>query len=136
MASLAREENQAQSQSFSAPKWCGPALVFVVVAGCLDLIFTVAFMQGPGMIEENPLARELVSYGLPLLVGFKLLTIVGHALPLWLLRGHRSARVAILLSAALMAWLMTHWIQCIHVWSQIPPTIWVDLASDPNWIRL
>lgn len=87
------------------------ALVLGIIALSLfDLHLTLTYLQSGGMIESNPLARLVMSYGSPAALGLWKAASVGLAT--WILiraRTHRSAEIAAWIGIAVLTWLALQW---------------------------
>lgn len=89
-------------------------LLFVAIAlmSATDLALTVTYMQGPGMLEVNPIARPLVEAGSAgHLAVFKLLTVVIACLCMFAVRRHRRAEVCAWACTAMLGMLTAHWVR-------------------------
>jgi hypothetical protein len=116
--------------------WVRGAVLLVVAAGLLDLLFTLEAMTGSGMVEANPLAVRLVSLGLPTLVGFKLCMMAVNAAPLWVWHRRGVARFGAVASLGVMGALMAHWVLWFVWRAGIDPEAWRLQAGEPGWVLL
>lgn len=111
---------------FSRRRWLDPIrfaltpdaraqrVIAIVLASILmsagDLYMTLTYVTNIGMIELNPLARQLMAWNSPMaVVAWKLaLTLFGAGV-LLAFRKRRSTEVAAWLVFASMTWLIFHW---------------------------
>jgi hypothetical protein len=84
----------------------------MVLMGLADLQLTLTYMRSVGMIELNPIARQMIEIGgSRQLVVFKLFTIAASAGLLYLLRSHRLAERCAWISCLLLLGLTAHWMR-------------------------
>lgn len=89
-------------------------LVLLIVAMTLmhavDLACTLTYLRAVGMVELNPIARHIIDIGqAPLLIAFKLLTILASCGTLYLVRRHRLAEIGAWICTAVLVALSLHW---------------------------
>lgn len=79
--------------------------------GVVDLLLTLTYARGVGMLELNPLARLMLEVGgAPLLIAFKFVCTGLCAGVLFLHRRTAQAEVGCWTCAAAMLLLMAHWV--------------------------
>ncbi len=119
--------------------------VAMTLMGLADLQLTLTYMRSIGMIELNPIAREMVEIGgSRQLIVFKLFTIAASAGLLYLVRRHRLAEACAWASCAALLALTMHWVRYNDAVAT-PEHAALTLASlsssdlvqlDPRWVRL
>ncbi|QOJ01266.1 MAG: hypothetical protein HRU70_12540 [Phycisphaeraceae bacterium] len=113
-------------------------LLAVAMVSLLDLDLTLHYAGTTGMIEHNPIARELLATGsVGLVVLWKVLT-AGLAIGiLYAHRRHRSAELGAWLCLAIMLWLTARW---VHFNSEVSllacPEFREAVSADPRWVVL
>lgn len=114
-------------------------LSFAAMLGLADLIFTLTYMTGPGMIEMNPIARAMIDIGSTgQLVVFKLLTIVVSCGALYFGRRYVETEAAAWGCIIVLLALMLHWLN----YNAGVPEITHELAilyqnpSSEGWVRI
>jgi Na+/proline symporter len=115
------------------------ALLGVIVAlSAGDLYMTLVHLTGPGMIEENPLARVVMNYNSPAILGaWKFATVtLGVGILFWA-RRTRYAEFASLFCCAVLTWLTFRWVS----YSEQVATLTRDLpalvsASEHRWVEI
>lgn len=90
----------------------GLLIVAIVLMGAADLMCTLIYMYGIGMVEVNPIARRMVEInGATQLVMFKLLTMLLAGSALYLGRFHRRTEACGWGCTVLMLALTLHWVR-------------------------
>ena len=117
----------------------------MILMGLADLQLTLTYMRSIGMIELNPIAREMIEIGgARQLIVFKLFTIAASAGLLYLVRRHRLAETCAWASCAALLALTMHWVRYNEAITT-PEQAALTLASmssgdlvqpDPRWVRL
>ncbi len=119
------------------------AVVIAVAAMSLaDLYLTITYLQSAGMNEGNPLARFIMSFNCPWLLGaWKILLLTTTCSILLVARRARSAEVAAWLCCAVMIWLTGQWRQYAEKIPALTPVIhqladgrssdWVQFVPTP-----
>ncbi len=109
----------------------------IVAMGATDLLCTLAYLRGAGMIELNPLARYLIQVGgAGSLACFKGLTLMVSAGLLCRIRQRRQAEFAAWVCAAIMVALTIRWAHYNAGIAEITPYITDAFARDASWVRL
>lgn len=95
-------------------------LLAAVAMGIADLLCTLAYMTSVGMVELNPIAREMIRIGgAEQLIMFKLFTMALSSGIIFLIRRHPRAELCAWASFAIMLALMFHWVQ----YNRLAPTL-------------
>jgi hypothetical protein len=114
------------------------AVVIAVAAmSVADLYLTITYLQGVGMNEGNPLARFIMSFNCPWLLGAWKLFLLGTTCSILLVaRRTRFAEVAAWLCCAVMIWLTGQWRQYAEKIPSLTPVIH-QLADgrSPDWVQ-
>lgn len=120
------------------PVRVGALLVAVVALSIGDLYMTLVHLRSVGMIEANPLAREVIDLNSPhALAAWKLATVLVAVSLLFLVRRTRSGEAGAWLAVAVLTWLMLHWITYSDALVHLHPEFAVDAArNDPNWVAM
>jgi len=119
----------------------------MVLMGLADLQLTLTYMRSVGMVELNPIAREMIELGgSRQLVVFKLFTIAASAGLLYLIRTHRLAERCAWISCALLLVLTAHWVRyneqvttpeyAAATLAQLPGAVPAGLDLDHRWVTL
>ncbi|XVJ60890.1 MAG: hypothetical protein HEQ23_16465 [Tepidisphaera sp.] len=86
-------------------------LAGVVVMSLVDLDLTLVYARTTGMVEQNPIAREIMSTGSAwLLVAWKLFTVAVAVGLLYHARRHRAGELGSWLCIAVLCWLTARWL--------------------------
>lgn len=114
-------------------------LSVVIVLSLADLYLTVLFVsQAGGFPEANPLAREIMSMqSIPLLVAWKLLTVLTTVGILYAIRRTKSAELGAWVCFLVLGWLTVHWGQYV---AEAHPTTLAQAVEygydDPHWVTI
>jgi hypothetical protein len=113
----------------------------IVLMSLVDLSCTLTYMRTTGMIELNPLARQMVAIGqAQQLILFKLFTTVLSCGALYLARRNPKAELCAWLCTALMVWLMIHWVMFnhnVHAFTDDLATLALtDGEFEPRWVKI
>lgn len=118
----------------------GLLIVAIVLMGAADLMYSLIYMRGIGMMEVNPIARRMIEInGVMQLVMFKTLTMLLAGSALYLGRFHRRTELCGWGCTLLMLGLTMHWVRynrdVIHLANDIAvialndaPERWVSLG--------
>ncbi len=119
----------------------GLLIVAIVLMGAADLMCTLIYMNGIGMMEVNPIARRMIEInGATQLVMFKTLTMLLAGSALYLGRFHKRTEVCGWGCTLVMLGLTLHWVRynrdVIHLANDIAvialhdaPERWVTLGD-------
>lgn len=115
------------------------ALVAVIIALSLaDLAMTLAHVGGAGMLEANPLARQIMRSGSSgAVVAWKVVTAGAGCAILLAIRRHPGAEIGAALCAAVLVWLTTQWSR----YNELAHTMTAQIHNtsfdpDPRWVSL
>lgn len=113
----------------------------IVLMSLADLSCTLTYMRTTGMIELNPLARQMVAIGqAQQLIMFKLFTTVLSCGALYLARRNPKAELCAWLCTGMMVWLMIHWVmfnQNVHAFTDDLATLALtDGEFEPRWVKI
>ncbi|MFG0275475.1 MAG: DUF5658 family protein [Phycisphaerales bacterium] len=113
-------------------------VVTAALLGLFDLLHTLSYMGGAGMMELNPVARAMIDLGgARQLILFKMFTIATSCGILYILRRYRQAEICAWISLAALAMLAAHWINYNgHVIEVAAFADATAFASDPRWVAL
>lgn len=120
------------------PTRVGALLVAVIALSLGDLYMTLFHLRSVGMIEANPLAREVIDLNSPYaLSAWKLATVLVTVGILFMVRRTRSGEVGAWLCVAVLTWLTLRWMDYSDELFALPPDVAVEAArSDPNWVAM
>ena len=113
------------------------ALVAAILAlSLVDLILTLTYIMEIGMIEDNPIARVIISTGGPaLLIAWKILTVGFASTVLLLARKRHITEVAAIFGMLVMVWLTIHWVQYIEASAKLTcATQEMDRLGQGHWV--
>lgn len=113
----------------------------IALMSLVDLSCTLTYMRTSGMIELNPLARQMIAIGqAPQLIMFKLFTTMLSCGALYLARRNPRAELCAWVCAGLMVWLMIHWVvfnQNVHAFTDDLATLALtDGQYEPRWVKI
>ena len=114
-------------------------LVAATVVMCVgDLYMTLTYAMSVGMIEANPIAREVLrEHPVAVLVVWKLSTLVFFASVFYFARRTRVGEVAAWGSFFVMACLTMHWLSYATAASRFTTEFAaLAMSDDPRWITL
>ena len=136
--SVAIARGPGRGFAMDRPQRVTTLVLLAAVLGLFDLLYTLSYMRGAGMMELNPLARTMIEIGgAQQLVLFKLGSIVTSCGILYLLRRHRQAEVCAWVSLAALAFLAAHWINYNgHVIEVAAVADATAFTNDPRWVTL
>lgn len=101
---------RAGSRAAGRPRRVVLLIIAIVLMGLADLLLTLTYMRGVGMIEANPIARYMLSIGRERqLILYKLASLGLCCGTLYLIRRHRKAEVCAWVCSAIMVVLSIHW---------------------------
>lgn len=86
-----------------------------------DLVFTILSYEQGLLHETNPLARQLLSYGTPSIILFKVGLVLIGSYPLLRFRTARVAEMAAFLVLAAYVVLAIRWSLCYELYAATPP---------------
>ena len=105
---------------------------------CVDLYLTLFYLTNTGMSEANPLARAIIAYQSPAVLGiWKALTVSLCVGILYLIRERRSAELGAWVGAMVLAWLMIHWARYADYKQNLSHEFFlVGAEIDPEFVRI
>ncbi len=116
-------------------------LLFIAIGlmSATDLALTLTYMNGPGMLEANPIARLLVNQGetAPLAM-YKALTVIIACLSMFAVRRHRRAELCAWGCTAVLIMLTFHWVR----YNAFVDTLGADVTAvtcqvdQPSWLHI
>lgn len=113
-------------------------LALIALMSVVDLYLTVLYITHTGMNEINPLARAMMEYKSPAILGLWKLTTVSLGVGiLVVIRRRRSAEIGAWLGCAVLGVLMNHWLAYIEEYERITTdAVVVEAMGDPTWVHL
>ncbi len=120
-----------------------PSRVVLLVAAIaamsvVDFYMTLLYLTNTGMSEANPLARAIIAYQSPAVLGvWKALTVSLCVGILYLIRERRSAELGAWVGVAVLGWLMVHWARYADYKRDVPAEFHlVGAEIDPAFVRI
>lgn len=89
----------------------------VWLINAFDLVFTVLSHQQGMLVEQNPVARQMLTYGVPSLVLYKIGLVFIGSYPLLKFRAARISEWGALIVLIVYAALAVRWSDCYHAYS-------------------
>lgn len=113
-------------------------VALIAAMSMVDLYLTILYITHSGMNEINPLARAMMEYQSPVILGlWKVATVSLGIGILALIRHKRSAEFGAWIGCLILGFLMSHWVGFIHehaLLSEAP--FQVEAMADPSWIHI
>jgi uncharacterized protein DUF5658 len=95
-------------------------VTLIAVMSMVDLYLTILYVTHTGMNEVNPLARAMMEYQSPAVLGiWKIATVVLGVGILTFIRNKRSAEFGAWIGFLILGMLMSHWVSYINEHSRI-----------------
>lgn len=134
--------------------WCGRALNWaacrcgrsrrvailigaIVLLSLGDLYMTTTFLLSGGFIENNPLARNVMSYNSPaMLATWKMATVFLATGILFAFRRRPSAELAAWFCCLLLAWVTVRWVAYAEHAPQLTRYVARDQIPDDRWVSI
>ncbi len=111
-------------------------LTGVLIMSLADLALTLLCLSGPGMPEDNPIARWIISLGSPAaLVAFKLACLLLASLVLYKARHTTAAEIGLWIAFAVLTWLSFRWLAFIDFAPAVAAAADHGPILDENWLR-
>lgn len=112
-------------------------LILLVILCVGDLILTLIYWTQFGLLENNPLARGIMSYRSPaLLVAWKLASVsLGVGILFWA-RKTRIGEAASWLCVGVMALLAVHWMNYTNEIHSLTEYLVTAADENPQWIAI
>ncbi len=103
-----------------------------------DLLLTLTYARGVGMVELNPMARAIMAYGSPaLLAAWKMGLVAGACMIIFIGRRSRFTEVGAWIACAVMAMLTVHWLRYIHTAHELTPYLEeVSEHAGDRWVAM
>lgn len=116
-------------------------LVAMTLMGVFDLLYTLTYIRTSGMLEANPLARQMIDIGgARQLILFKALTILLSVAAIIFIRRSPKAELSAWLCTAMMLTLTVHWLNYNREVSEFTRDMAVLAMSggefEPMWVKL
>jgi Domain of unknown function (DUF5658) len=111
-------------------------IAMIAAMSVVDLYLTILYITHTGMNEVNPLARAMMEYQSPAILGvWKLATVALGGGILAFIRHKRSAELGAWAGCMILVMLMVHWVAYIEEHARISDgPIQVNALGDPNWV--
>jgi len=113
-------------------------VALIAVMSMVDLYLTVLYITHTGMNEVNPLARAMMEYQSPAILGlWKVATVTLGVGILAIIRRKRSAEFGAWIGCLILGLLMTHWVAYINEHARLSDApIQINAFGDPNWVYI
>lgn len=110
----------------------------IAAMSVVDLYLTLLYLTNTGMSEANPVARAIIAYQSPAVLGvWKALTVSLCVGILYLIRERRSAELGAWIGALVLGWLMVHWARYADYKQDLSPEFFlVGAEIDPEFVRI
>ena len=111
-------------------------IALIAAMSMVDLYLTILYITHTGMNELNPLARGMMEYQSPAILGlWKVATVVlGVGILAWI-RTKRSAELGAWTGCLILGFLMTHWVAYIHEDARLSNgPIQIEAMGNTNWV--
>lgn len=110
----------------------------IAAMSVVDFYLTLLYLTHTGMSEANPVARAIIAYQSPAVLGlWKALTVSLCVGILYLIRERRSAELGAWVGAMVLGWLMIHWGRYVDYKQQVSPEFFlVGAEIDPAYVRM
>jgi len=111
-------------------------ITLIAAMSMVDLYLTILYITHTGMNELNPLARGMMEYQSPAILGlWKIATVfLGVGILAWI-RTKRSAEMGAWIGCLILGILMIHWVAYIHEESRLASgPIQTEAMGNPNWV--
>ena len=111
-------------------------LAAVLVMSVADLLLTLIYVTQAGLLESNPLARMVMrDSGVEGVVIWKLLTVGLASFIFYMARKRLSGELGLIVSCAVLGWLMFHWTTYIDEVHTITPVLNAEMCPDTvGWV--
>ncbi len=111
------------------------SLAIIAMSG-IDLYLTILYITHSGMSESNPIARAMMEYQSPMILGiWKAATVFLSIGILMMIRKKRSAEFGAWVGCAVMGMLMLHWITFINQNQDFDfEMVMAENKGNPDWI--
>lgn len=111
-------------------------LAIVLTLSLIDLVLTLTYVMEIGLIEDNPLAREIIRIGGPaLLIAWKLATTGFACGVLLAVRRRGIAEAAAVLCTLVMIWLTARWVGYIEASAELSSAVHeMETLGQGGWV--
>ena len=113
-------------------------VALITAMSVIDLYLTILYITHTGMNEINPLARAMMGYESPAILGlWKLATVALGVGILALIRHKRSAEIGAWVGCLILGSLMVHWVSYIEEQSRFTQDpVAIGAMGDPSWVYM
>ena len=113
-------------------------IALIAAMSMVDLYLTILYITHTGMNEINPIARAMMEYQSPAILGlWKLATVTLGVGILAFIRKKRSAEIGAWIGCLILSLLMSHWVNYINEHSRITESpIAIESMGDPSWVHM
>ncbi|MFK7758373.1 MAG: DUF5658 family protein [Phycisphaerales bacterium] len=111
-------------------------IALIAAMSMVDLYLTILYVTHSGMNEVNPIARAMMEYQSPAILGiWKLATVALGVGILAFIRHRRSAEMGAWIGCLILGLLMSHWVAYIEEHSRMTQDpIQINALGDPSWV--
>ncbi len=113
-------------------------IALIAVMSMVDLYLTILYVTHTGMNEVNPLARAMMEYQSPAVLGiWKIATVLLGVGILAIIRTKRSAELGAWIGCMILALLMSHWVSYINEHARISQDpLYTQALAGPNFVHM
>lgn len=113
-------------------------IALIAAMSMIDLYLTILYITHTGMNEVNPIARAMMEYQSPAILGiWKVATVTLGVGILAVIRRKRSAEFGAWIGCFILGFLMSHWVSYIHEHARIADDpVLIEAMGDPNWVYM
>ncbi len=113
-------------------------IAVIMLTSIADLLLTLTYARGVGMIELNPMARAVMAYDSPgLLAAWKLGLVSAACTIIFAGRRSRFTEAGAWLAALVMAMLTVHWLRYVHTAHELTPYLEeVSEHAGDKWVAM
>ena len=113
-------------------------IALIAAMSMVDLYLTILYITHTGMNEINPIARAMMEYQSPAILGlWKLATVTLGVGILATIRSKRSAEIGAWIGCIILSLLMSHWVSYINEHSRLTENpIAIESMGDPSWVHM
>lgn len=113
-------------------------LTAIAILSLADLYMTLTHLLSFGLLEQNPLARFIITHGSPAaLVAWKCITVGFAITVMYRLRRRPSAEIGALFCVAVLTWLTFRWSSYNDQVSRLTEELQNPAASaEPAWVTM
>ncbi len=113
-------------------------VALITAMSVVDLYLTILYITHSGMNEINPLARAMMEYESPAVLGvWKLATVALGVGILAYIRSKRSAEIGAWIGCLILGSLMVHWVSYIEEHARMSEDpVAIRAMDDPSWVHI